>query len=160
MKARSILALPCLAFLLAATGCGSSSSNSPTCNALPADGPAVAAMISTATPPVPSGGTPTDGTYNLSALTLYTTAPVTAPTSTISAVFQIKGNTVQAVEVIDGQEKHYTSTFTASATSFTISDSCPAPTAAQSYPYTATSTQLRIFSTTTAGFVEQTYTKR
>jgi hypothetical protein len=129
------------------------------CNTLVADGPAVAPTAAAETPPSPSGGAVSDGTYALTALKVFTTQPIPAM-GTASGIFQIMGSTLQAVQILNGQEKHTTSTVAISGTSFTLTDTCPAPSSPTSYPFTATSTDLFVYASTPLGMLEQKYSKR
>jgi len=127
------------------------------CNTLANDGPLVMAMASTAVAPTPAGGTVTDGTYQLTAATLYSAAAL--PPSTAHGIFQITGNTMQQVGDVNGTESRYTSTYTTSGSTVSTTDTCPAPKSA-THGFTATSTTLRIYDDTPLGKLEQTYTKR
>jgi len=127
------------------------------CNALIDDGPRVAFMTSGATAPTPTGGTIADGTYELTALTIYGTG--TAPNGMFSVVSQVTGNTMQQVGHENDVERRYTTTFTISGTTISTQDSCPAPDSGE-HSLSATATEFRIYDTTPAGILEQTNTKR
>ena len=159
-RARIVLALAAAGLSLGgAGGCGSDATPGPACNTLRNDGPAVSVMASTATAPAPAGGTIVDGTYVLTAATGYAISPAVIPTTTLSAVMQIAGSTMQQAGTINGEERRYTSTLATSGTSVTTTDTCPAADS-NTYRYTATTTSLRIYAALGASTLEQTYTKR
>src|SRR5262245_20771788 len=96
-------ALVALAMLATACSQGSDDEDGEVCNELVNDGPAVSATSVAATAPTPTGGTITDGVYELIALTAYSRpgGSTTAPSGVYSAVFAIMGDTIQQVGVID-----------------------------------------------------------
>jgi hypothetical protein len=155
-----------LAFGIAGTAaifasCSSGSSGRAACNTLVDDGPDVSFVAMATAAPVPTGGTIAEGTYELSALTLYTGpgGSTTAPGGTFSAVFEISGNTMQQVGSEDGVEKRYTSTFTISGSTVSTVDSCPVSDSS-THSLSATPTELRIYDSGTVGTLEQAYAKR
>ena len=134
-----------------------------TCNALVDDGPVVTPTAVAATAPTPAGGNLVDGTYDLTALTLYTGLGVSAspPSGTFSAVYQIAGNVAQQVGRLNGSEARYTSTFTISGTRFLSADTCPVPKQnSDSVSISATPTGFRVYDSVRGGILEQRYTKR
>jgi hypothetical protein len=183
MEHRLVVAA-CLLTVFMSGGCGSSSSvaapgmggagvgggatgggggTPATCNVLIDDGPVVTPTAVAATAPTPAGGTLVDGTYDLTALTLYTGPGVSAspPSGTFSAVYQITGNIAQQVGRLNGSEARYTSTFTISGTTFLSADTCPMPKQnSDSVSITATPTGFRVYDSVTGGILEQSYTKR
>jgi hypothetical protein len=152
------------ALSLCAFGCSSSSSgtpNGPVCNNLVADGPTVPYTVVAAAAPTPAGGTITDGTYELTSLTVYTgvNGSTTPIASTACMVMTVAGSTVQTVDVVNGQEHRYTSTLSVSGTMFTMNDTCPARDTS-SIQLTATATEIRLYGTQSGFTMELRFTKR
>jgi hypothetical protein len=161
------------AIALGIAGCSSTSSNSSTsssspgsdgstaCNDLVDDAAAVEGTEVAASAPVASGGSIADGTYVLTAVTAFTgPGGATGDTGVMaSAVLVIAGTTMQQVGRINGQESRYTTTITTSGTRVSTMDTCPAP-MADAHPYTATSTELRIYDSSSDVTVEQKYARR
>jgi hypothetical protein len=144
---------------IGSVACSSDSPSAPAaCNALVNDGPTITIMASTSGAPAPTGGTIVDGTYVLTAATVFGVSSI--PQVTASAVFQFSGNTMQQVGTVNGQLKRYTSTFTTMGTSISTTDTCPAPDMG-TYGFSATATEISVFDTRAAlGVLGQTYTKR
>jgi hypothetical protein len=142
-------------------GCSSSSPDTAvaTCNALVDDGPPVTATAVSAVAPTPAGGAIGDGTYELTAMTLYTGTAAAPPEGILSAVFEITGGVMQQVIKINGSEGRYTTTFTISGISISMVDSCP-KWRSETHSLTATPTDYRIYDTARSGTLEQIFTKR
>ncbi|HEX2881014.1 MAG TPA: hypothetical protein VHO25_15890 [Polyangiaceae bacterium] len=60
---------------------------------------------------------------------------------------------------IDDEETRYTSTVTTSGTTFTATDTCPAP-ETETLPYTATATNLWFFEISAAGKLVEVFGKQ
>jgi len=127
------------------------------CNALAGDAPAVTTTSSSAKVPPAAGGQLSDGTYVLSAMTIYTPLPI--PSMSLSTVMQVTGSTIQQVATMNGQEKRFTTSFSTSGSSITMADTCPVAKSGI-YGYTATPTEFRMYLNSPIGKIEQTYTKR
>jgi hypothetical protein len=153
------LALMALARVFSA--CSSDSSDTPvaSCNTLVDDGPSVTITAASAAAPTPVGGAIEDGTYELSAMTLYTDTSADLPPGTLSAVFEITGDVMQQVSKINGSEQRYTTSFTISGISISMVDSCPSW-SSETHSLTATPTEYRIYDSLTSGVLEQVYTRR
>jgi hypothetical protein len=130
-----------------------------TCNTLVIDGPSVTAAAVSAAAPTPAGGAIEDGTYELTAMTLYTDTSAAPPEGTFSAVFEIAGGVMQQASKINGSESRYTTTFTISGISVSMVDTCPRW-SSETHSLTATPTDYRIYDTASSGTLEQIYTKR
>lgn len=114
-------------------------------------------------PPTPQGGTMVDGTYAMTAASIYTgpNGP-SGPSGMAQTTIQVSGTTIQIVEV--GQPPTRTVTLATSGTSFTATDTCPDAKVTQG-SYTATPTSILIFldgGTDDAGArtVVETFTKQ
>ena len=150
------------------SGCSSDNSatsqNSVTqsvCNDLVNTAPTVTANWVATAAPTPAGGTIVDGTYVLTAVTEYSgPGGSTGPTSTsTSLLLTISGNTMQQVGRIGGQERRYTTLISTSGTTLTGTDTCPEPNTLQ-VQYTATASELRVYSNGSAITLEQVCTKQ
>lgn len=133
----------------------------PVCNTLVDDAPTITPSAVASDPPAPAGGTIVAGTYEWSAVTVYagpggSTAP---PVNTFSAVFEIRGDTIQQVGRVNDVENHVTSTFTTSGTDLSTVDKCP-DLNSDTLPFTATATDFRVYVTSSRGTIEQVYTLR
>jgi hypothetical protein len=108
-----------------------------------------------------AGGTISDGTYTLTALTAYTGVGGATgnPGLTASEVQTISGTTMQQDGMINGQEKRFTTTISTQGGTLSTSDTCPAP-ANATHRYTATATELRIYDTVGGFVLAQVYTRR
>ena len=153
--------MPSVAVMLAVSACSDDDSpiTVPTCNTLADDGPPVTATAVSATAPAPAGGTIEDGTYELTAMTLYGGTSADLPPGTVSVVVEVTGSVMQQVIKINGSAGRYTTNFTTSGTSISLVDSCPKWTS-ETHSFSATPTDHRMYDTGTAGVLEQVYTKR
>ncbi|MGO9838089.1 MAG: hypothetical protein ACLP1X_28230 [Polyangiaceae bacterium] len=117
---------------------GDAADGAVTCNALANGASPVTGMQVAENPPTLAGGTPVNGTYFLTSLTIYTgpegPAGAAGPAQT---TIQISGSTIQVVT--NGTPGTRTEMFTASGTSFTATDTCPDTSGFQG-TYTATAT--------------------
>jgi hypothetical protein len=155
---------PVLFVALLLLRCSSDSTDGPAntvCSSLVDDAPTISYTVVAAAPPIPTGGPIADGTYDLSALTVYTgvggsTSPIA---STAHVVLVISGNTMQQVGAVDGVPRSYTTTFTVSATTITTTDTCPSPVTSR-HQFSASPTDLRVYDPGSGKMLEQTYTKR
>src|ERR1044071_10217919 len=95
------------------SGCSDKSSSSDdqhkVCNNLVNDGPDVHYLAGSFPAPYGTGGTILDGTYELSALTLYS-ATIPVPTNVVKSVISISGTSMQQIASLDGDEMRYTVT--------------------------------------------------
>ncbi len=148
--------------LAGVVGCSAETSpRTPACNRLINDGPLVTATAVSTMPPAAAGGTIVDGTYELTATTLYLNADRQAspPPGTFSGVVEMAGNAMQQVFKINGSEWHYTASFTVTGVSISLLYTCPNA-ATESHSLTATADEFRIYDTDTDGTLEQVYRKR
>lgn len=138
------------------------------CNTVPNNGPTVTVREVEMAAPRPLGGTITDGTYVLSATTLYL-APGVPPTptnmpsdalGTYSMVFEFKGNTMLSVGTLNGKEKRYVTTFTTSGTTIFEKDICPLTEESNTRSFTAYERELRFYMPSQHGTLEFILTKR
>ncbi len=94
-------------------------------------------------PPQPQGGTIADGTYTLTAATIYTgPGGPTGASGSSKVTVQISGTTIQVVT--DGSPPTKTVTLATSGSTLTASDTCP-DTSVTHGSYTATAATLLIF---------------
>jgi hypothetical protein len=118
--------------------------------------------------PTPLGGAIADGTYVLSATTLYLApgvpqTPTNMPSDTLgtySMVFEFKGNTIRSVGTLNGNEKRYVTTFTTSGSTIFEKDICPLPEDSTSRSFTAYEREIRFYMPSKHGTLEFVLTKR
>jgi len=151
------LLLVVVALALGSYACTAETGRPFLCNTLVNDGPTITVMTSSDPAPVPLGGGLVDGTYDFSAGTFY--GPATVDVPTIRAVLEISGRTMQQVGSIDGDERRYSSTWSISGTTLSTTDTCPTS-YSESFEFTATATELRIYGELDSGILEQIYTRR
>ncbi|HEX7478680.1 MAG TPA: hypothetical protein VF331_12800 [Polyangiales bacterium] len=158
-----IAAISCLS-----DSCGSSKApaasmdgSTAACNAVVDDGPLVTMTAVASAAPSPVGGTIADGTYVLSAATLYTGpgGSTAASGGAFSGVFQIKGTTMLQVGTVSGKEERYVTTFTTSGTTLSTNDTCPVA-KSETHSFSANPTGFTVYDATGNGTFEQAYTKR
>ena len=138
------------------------------CNTIVNNGPTVTVREGAMAPPRPLGGTITDGTYVLSATTLYLApgvppTPTSMPSDTLgtySMVFEFKGNRILSVGTSNGKETRYVTTFTTSGTTIFEKDICPLPEESSSRSFTAYERELRFYMPSKHGTLEFILTKR
>ena len=112
------------------------------CNDVVNSAPVVAVTQIADDPPASSGGTIADGTYELTAVAIYTGASgPTGPSGTEQTTVVVSGATFQVVSA--GQPPRRTLTLATSGTAFTATDTCPDSTVTTG-TYTATATGLTI----------------
>jgi len=113
------------------------------CNALANIAPMVAISYVASAPPAAQGGTIADGTYTMTAATIYTgVGGPSGPAGDGQVTIQITGSTIQVV-TSGAAPNHLTTTLMTSNTSFTRTDTCP-DTMMQSGSYTATPTTFTV----------------
>jgi hypothetical protein len=157
MTLRGFLAVALVAF---GPACSDDSANRPNvvCNELVNDGPDVTYEVVTGTVPTPTGGTVTDGTYELTALHLYDWTMPT-PTAVLSGTIVFEGNTMQQALSRDFVETRYTSTYTISGTMFTMTDTCPAAAVDQA-SFSATANDFTFYKDNDGATIEVVFSKR
>lgn len=133
------------------------------CNMLANSAQAITYSQVSQNPPTPQGGTMADGTYAMTAATIYTgpNGP-SGPSGMSQTTIQVTGSTIQIVS--NGQPPTRTVTLATSGTSFTATDTCPDSKVTHG-SYTATATSILIFldgGTDDAGArtVVETFTKQ
>ncbi len=94
------------------------------CNALVNSAQAVTIQQVAMDPPSPTGGTIADGTYDLTAVAIYTgpNGP-SGPSGTSQTTIAIAGDTIQVVG--NGQPERRTVTLATMGSTFTATDTCP-----------------------------------
>ena len=94
------------------------------CNTVMDSAPAVTIQQVAQDPPTPKGGTPADGTYFMTDVTIYTGAGgPTGASGSAQTTIQISGSTIQVSS--SGEPPTRTATLVTSNTSFTSTDTCP-----------------------------------
>jgi hypothetical protein len=140
-------------------GDGASSDGAIVCNTLANTAAAVTTQVVASPPPMLAGGTLTDGTYTLTALTQFTgDAGMSGTGGMSSTTIEISGTTIQ----VSNNGSTSTETVVTSGTSFTDTRTCPTA-AMRSGTYAATSTMfIVLFEDGTAdggtNFVQETFT--
>jgi hypothetical protein len=126
------------------------------CTVLDNTGVLVPRLGITGDPPVQTGGTISDGTYDLKETDIYVGTGVGGPTGDDwQESIRITGNVLERVRLIkDGNtnkssETRSTFNFAASQSSFALAEACPLNTAALPDQYTATDVQITIVETLT-----------
>ncbi|HEY2406246.1 MAG TPA: hypothetical protein VGI10_09595 [Polyangiaceae bacterium] len=152
-----------LSVSLALLGCSSDGQRTAAaaCNTLVDDAPLVTVQAEPAAAPAPTGGAIADGTYALSALTLYTGVNGTSasPPGSLSAVFEIANGVMQQVGIQNGVESRFTTNFSIAGSTLTTVDTCPAPDS-ESLSFTGAPTEFRVYQALAQGTLEQVYSKR
>jgi hypothetical protein len=131
------------------------------CNDLSDDAPTVDGTEIATNQPAAMGGVIADGTYVLTAVTLYTGGGGPAGSSGVSAsvVLTIAGTTMEQVGRFNGQDVRSTATLMASGTTLQRTGTCP--TAMTDWLlYTATATELRLYTASEEFALVQTYTRQ
>jgi hypothetical protein len=114
------------------------------CNNLDLPASSVTIAQGAGAPPTPTGGTITDGTYLLTALTDYSTSGSEAG-ATAMAVYRFSGTSVDRVgRRPDGRVERGTGTYSLSGTSITLTLSCGASSTLGTQGYSATATTLTL----------------
>jgi hypothetical protein len=113
------------------------------CNSLTNIAPVVDVTQMAADPPSPEGGMIANGTYAMTAVTIYTGPEgPTGASGTAQTTIEVTGDTIQMVG--SGQPLTRTVTLVTSGVTFTATDSCPDTQVSQG-GYTATPTTLTVF---------------
>lgn len=133
------------------------------CNAITITRGVVDQIGVTGDPPAGAGGTLVDGTYDLTDATYFAGTGGIGPTGvSYKETIQLDGATMQQARATLGGgrtvEARRTSTVALSGARASISETCPAPSGAQSWGYTATGDTLSLISATAR--TEFVYTKR
>jgi hypothetical protein len=114
------------------------------CNNLDLPASSITITRGTGAPPTPTGGTITDGTYELTALADYSTSGSAAGQTTM-AVYRFSGTTVERVgRRTDGRVERAVGTYSISAANITLMLSCGASTSQGTQAYSATPTTLTL----------------
>jgi hypothetical protein len=141
------------------TASGSTSGTTTTaCTTISQVGAAVTPMVSTGAAPSPGGGTLVDGTYALTAFTLYgadTSCQTelqdvqTLGIGTVSETYVLSGSTVDVVSVEFGTANSTTSTFAVDGTELAVDTTCSAAgsTGTSVVGFTAAGTTVLLFGT-------------
>ncbi len=112
------------------------------CNTIANPAPVVTVMQVAADPPASNGGTIADGTYEMTAVAIYTGADGPSGASgTAQTTVVVSGATLQVVN--GGEPPTRTVTLATSGTAFTATDTCPDSTVTTG-TFTATATSLTI----------------
>jgi hypothetical protein len=110
------------------------------CNTISNAASVVTVMQVAADPPASNGGTIADGTYEMTAVTIYTGADgPTGASGTAQTTVDVSGATLQVVTA--GEPPTRTVTLATSGTAFTATDTCP-DTTVTTGTFTATATSL------------------
>jgi len=135
-----------------------------TCNSLVNAAPLVQEQRQPTDAPLPDGGTFVDGTYFLTAVTLYTGDGGASGPDGRSAqqTSMAAGGIGQSVSTSDGCTSHSTSEISFSGTQITLTTICPActpgPCDSTTLGYTATPTTFMLFAPSGSNVTVQTYT--
>jgi hypothetical protein len=141
------------------TASGSTSGDTTTaCTTISQVGAAVTPMVSTGAAPSPGGGTLVDGTYALTAFTLYgadTSCQTelqdvqTLGIGTVSETYVLSGSTVEVVSVEFGTANSTSSTFTVDGSELDVDTTCSAAgsTGTSAVGFTAAGTTVLLFGT-------------
>ncbi|HEY5959742.1 MAG TPA: hypothetical protein VIV60_24480 [Polyangiaceae bacterium] len=127
---------------------GCSSKDAPAaCNELASPAAVTVSVQSAAAAPAKSGGDIVDGQYLLTKATVYADAPTgtTAFPRTMSASFILSASTLQWVGSTDGEERRFSSSFSHSGYYIYTIESCPTDGSEDSYMYTASGAELRLY---------------
>lgn len=133
------------------------------CNSFQIAAPVVMKVQIAAAAPVPAGGTVVDGMYNLTGNNRYTGVGGAsgATTGTLSAALQATGSTWQlGLSENAGGFSRETAAVTFSGTTVTQVFTCPPPAQTKPHEYTATPTEIRLYTTRTTGTDEVVLTKQ
>jgi hypothetical protein len=114
-------------------------------------------------PPAAAGGTAPDGKYVLTSLVFYN-SPRPVPLST-KITIEKKGTTLDAITTDAKGDARSTATVTLAGVDLTLTETCSFPakdagTKTDKGTFTATATELKLYSAIGAVTVEQTYTKK
>jgi hypothetical protein len=108
--------------------------------------------------PEPQGGEIVDGTYDLTAITVYEASEAKTGGREEADILRFKGNKLESLYLPrDEQEFITTYTFTAKGTELTRTEGCPLPDQVETVSYSATPTTYIEY---LDGNLEMTYTKR
>ena len=128
------------------------------CNQLVNDGGEVRYVVLTDALPTPAGGTLALGKYELTALNLYgMNPPMSAEVR--REVIEITGASVQWALESDGEEAHYASSAETEGTIVHFDITCP-NTYRSTFSFTATPTELRLFTGVGEWTAETAFSKR
>src|SRR5262245_2528280 len=144
--------------LLLLSACSDPPESEDTCNELANDGAEVRYVLLTDEPPTPEGGTIAPGTYELTALNLYGVNPPMSE-EVRREVIAIAGSGVQWAIESNGEAMKYASTFATSGTIVNFDITWPSQ-YRSTCTYTATPTELRLFTEVGEWTAETALSKR
>ena len=154
---------PAIVTVLALAACSAESAPSPAgpCNDLGHDGSTHSVALASNMPPVPTGGTISEGTYVLSAARLFNVPLGVDFARRLGASLEVRGDVIEQVSQMEGTLERNTFKYRVANTMLSLIDTC-AGSSAKTHGFIATSTQLE-FLTQEAGTpytLHQVFTKR